>query len=541
MIHEFRLSSRGKSGVSCSDDGAFVGAIPILARARKNGKDEWRLRDCRDLSEEMSAQYGLPVDMASKKSGLQVIAKALNDGDLARAQVATVLLGIPDPPQLSKGDSSRQRMIKLVRDLHWSGMLKWDPDEHPRWPAGSADGKGGEFAPKGEGSETDGSQSMEIDATRSYDSQQYAPRRNARIQLADAGMSDAYDDPIAEAARAAAQIRSTSTPIPRFDATTQPNDGDGGSEDREIYADYGNHVGGAQLASTAIPMGSLGITRADPANWENLTRLANGSLELSTGQIITAAALLSAVDQSRERDAVRSAIAKFQLNPSQAADVLAARAYVWSNSFAPMNFSDVPYGGPKLESVSSTIMLLERARPGTLYLALQGDRLSTTYLKMAAQEGLSDAAILESRVRLANAPAALQSRSTVARSRLKLEDNDNMQAHHLVPVNIIARNMPLATLASEAGWETDGLYNLIALPSNPETQERLAADGIILPMQNSAHRLYDTQTQKQIEALESLAGSPLTPIKARSILDTVAKENLRQILSREWHPVLKTS
>jgi hypothetical protein len=27
----------------------------------------------------------------------------------------------------------------------------WDPDLHPRWPAGSTDGRGGEFAPKGEG------------------------------------------------------------------------------------------------------------------------------------------------------------------------------------------------------------------------------------------------------------------------------------------------------------------------------------------------------------------------------------------------------
>lgn len=140
--------------------------------------------------------------MSSKRGGLRTIAKALNDGDLARAQIAAVLLGIPDPPPLSKRNGSRDQMIKLIRDLHWSGLLKWDPDEHPRWPAGSADGKGGEFAPKGEGGEADGSQSTQSDATHSYNSQQYAPR--ARIQLADAGMSDASDDPVAEAVRAAA-------------------------------------------------------------------------------------------------------------------------------------------------------------------------------------------------------------------------------------------------------------------------------------------------------------------------------------------------
>ncbi len=190
MIREFHLSPRRTGGASCDKGGAFVGAIPILHRLQRNGKDEWRLRDCDGLSDEIGRQYGLPVDMSSKMGGLQVVAKALNEGNLARAQIATVLLGIPDPPPLSKAASSRQRAIKLVRDLHWSGILKWDPDAHPRWPAGSADGTGGQFAPKGEGGEADGSQSSRSDATHSYNSQQYAPRRNARIQLAAAEGED---------------------------------------------------------------------------------------------------------------------------------------------------------------------------------------------------------------------------------------------------------------------------------------------------------------------------------------------------------------
>jgi hypothetical protein len=41
-------------------------------------------------------------------------AKALNDGDVARSQIATVLLGILDPPLQSKNAPSRQRMIKLA-------------------------------------------------------------------------------------------------------------------------------------------------------------------------------------------------------------------------------------------------------------------------------------------------------------------------------------------------------------------------------------------------------------------------------------------
>ncbi|MGD0191478.1 MAG: hypothetical protein ABSD74_12120 [Rhizomicrobium sp.] len=38
-------------------------------------------------------------------------------------------------------------------------------------------------------------------------------------------------------------------------------------------------------------------------------------------------------------------------------------------------------------------MLLELARPGTLFLALQGDRLSIGYIQSAAEEGLSGPAV----------------------------------------------------------------------------------------------------------------------------------------------------
>ena len=151
----------------------------------------------------MSAQFGLPVDMSSKRGGLTVIAKALNEGDVVRAQIATVLLGVPNHPYLSKGAPSRQEMIKLASDLRRSGLLKadWDPDEHPRWPAGAPDSQGGQFAPKGEGSEISASPIPYADATGRAGSDNPRPdRADRRIQLADAGISDASDDPTAQAA-----------------------------------------------------------------------------------------------------------------------------------------------------------------------------------------------------------------------------------------------------------------------------------------------------------------------------------------------------
>jgi hypothetical protein len=86
LIHQSHLSSRGNGGIFCDEGGAFIGAVPMLARTHRNGKDEWRPRDCDHLSEELSAQYGLPVDMSSKGGGLAAIAKALNEGDVVRAQ-----------------------------------------------------------------------------------------------------------------------------------------------------------------------------------------------------------------------------------------------------------------------------------------------------------------------------------------------------------------------------------------------------------------------------------------------------------------------
>lgn len=151
MIYEFRLSPPGKGrGVSCDANGAFIGSIPLLRRAKMHGRDRWEPRDCGDLSTQLGKQLGLPIDISSKAGGLKAISNALNEGDVARAQIATVLLGIPDPLPLVKGIRARTEMIKFIRDLDRSGMIKtdWDPDEHPRWPAGTPDSQGGQFAPK---------------------------------------------------------------------------------------------------------------------------------------------------------------------------------------------------------------------------------------------------------------------------------------------------------------------------------------------------------------------------------------------------------
>ena len=73
------------------------------------------------------------------------------------------------------------------------------------------------------------------------------------------------------------------------------------AEDLGVYASYGRHIGGVQLAANSIPMDELGITEANPADWANVTRLVGGALELSSGQIIAATTLLVAMDAHTER------------------------------------------------------------------------------------------------------------------------------------------------------------------------------------------------------------------------------------------------
>jgi hypothetical protein len=143
-------------------------------------------------------------------------------------------------------------------------------------------------------------------------------------------------------------------------------------------------------------------------------------------------------------------------------------------------------------------MALELARPGTLYFATNGDAPSKKYLNAAVADGMQGGSIYESR-RPVNLPAALQTTTSGARAAANLQPNDQMQAHHLIPANVWAKELNLATLASEAGWKPDSITNVIPLPANEATQANLAAkDGVILPIHSSRHPDYDTETLGRI-------------------------------------------
>ena len=129
-----------------------MGEVPLLERPRgQNGSGQWQPRRRADLNLDLSKRYGLPLEFSAKIAGLAAIARALDRGDIFHAQIATLHLQIPDPPVLAKSAQSMSEILDLARQLLSSGLPKadWDPAKHPRWPAGSPDSIGGEFAPAG--------------------------------------------------------------------------------------------------------------------------------------------------------------------------------------------------------------------------------------------------------------------------------------------------------------------------------------------------------------------------------------------------------
>lgn len=148
----YRLAAEKEShGVSCGENGAFVGPVPLFKQTRDHiGQAYWVVRPLPELNAELSDRYGLPVDLAPKRGGLETVAGALNRGHVSIARIATLHLQLPDLPSLANGSRDAAECIDLAMMLGRSGILKgegFDQAKHPRWPAGTADSQGGQFRP----------------------------------------------------------------------------------------------------------------------------------------------------------------------------------------------------------------------------------------------------------------------------------------------------------------------------------------------------------------------------------------------------------
>ncbi len=131
--------------IECDAGGLRVGGVALLAR---DAKGAWTRRDERDLGRELSKLYGFPLDLGSMRKGIDAVAAALGNAEIARAQIAALLLRLPDPPASAGSQYGALEKRRLARDLVACGLLKADDDWDEKHPRTGAPPNPGWFAPR---------------------------------------------------------------------------------------------------------------------------------------------------------------------------------------------------------------------------------------------------------------------------------------------------------------------------------------------------------------------------------------------------------
>jgi hypothetical protein len=122
-------------GLSCTKDGLFLGATPLLERERGGS---FLVRPQSDLERLLASGYEADVALDRAMPGLRAVASALNASDLCRARIAAVHLRIPPLPDgFARLDMQLEDVsLTLERIEKTTAAGNWDPAKHPR--AGTA-------------------------------------------------------------------------------------------------------------------------------------------------------------------------------------------------------------------------------------------------------------------------------------------------------------------------------------------------------------------------------------------------------------------
>jgi hypothetical protein len=130
----YRLQPAGDGlGLSCGPEGPTLGPVRLLSKSRVG----FAPRSNAELDWVLSHALGRAVTASSLGPRLSIIAEALNAGNLAKAVIATQQMRLG---ALSETQASRARAAEA--------LVKIDT---AHWPAGSPNGRGGQFAPKDQG------------------------------------------------------------------------------------------------------------------------------------------------------------------------------------------------------------------------------------------------------------------------------------------------------------------------------------------------------------------------------------------------------
>lgn len=272
-------------------------------------------------------------------------------------------------------------------------------------------------------------------------------------------------------------------------------------------------------------------------------RLPGGKLRIGAG-IFTAAMLMNEIQNAAERHQVNDAIRRFDLDPGDAVDVLAARAYVWGRNMAPLWYWDVPTSGRLNERVAVAIMRHERDNPGTLGLAVRGQRDAKRAIDaivksvVAGATGIAAAQVFK---RTSTVDPALSTNSTRARAILKIQNRNSFRAHHLIPFAVMAaqpRRFQLAVVA--AGWRMDSIENLVALPANFPTYTS-PYNRPFRPYHTGPHLIYSGVVTQRLSPISSrtppLAGQALRAALAN--IEAAMKRYLLNTSDSKIHPQLR--
>jgi hypothetical protein len=157
MFRIGRLSEVGPDnlGPAITDNGLMVGQTPLVER--RSGRYVVRERAEVELLWGRARFDHSAPEIDSLMSGLATVAAALNANDQCLARIAAVHLKIPDlwDDQARYALEAEDALIKLgFRQFEASatenaiGKASPDDPEHPGWPKGTPDGKGGQFRPK---------------------------------------------------------------------------------------------------------------------------------------------------------------------------------------------------------------------------------------------------------------------------------------------------------------------------------------------------------------------------------------------------------
>lgn len=126
-VHRYRLSREPQgSGLCCAPAGVSLAGVPLLRQAAHGlaPREPW------EISALLKSAYDEVFSEKAIANGLKVAAEALNQGDLGRAMIATLQLGLPD---LSSRGAAR---IACADQL----LKGYNPDEprdaRGRWTAG---------------------------------------------------------------------------------------------------------------------------------------------------------------------------------------------------------------------------------------------------------------------------------------------------------------------------------------------------------------------------------------------------------------------